>query len=796
MSIKPIGKGFLNYYTSATDGSGKEDGKLIVNGTLTGNDYNLGGKILTESANSTLTVVNASGSYVTMISTASPYYKSGTSRATGNIITDRSNYGEANFSTGTYYSKNVGTADSPVYAWFKNTATVTYVLNGGTLNGSQENHVETVTLTANGYTDMPVPSKPYYTFGGWFFDSDLSEPATSVYTSCTLYAKWNPIKYTVIYHIPDGFGSLTNGSFNGGETFNLPVLGNVTTEDGKTHYFNNWYLSGDFSGAPFSQVSAQNATGTEVHVYANFIDEITYTVLFETGDNVDVEVPFQKGTDITKFEVPDLAGQYNNNTSFAYEFIGWYTDSSFVNSFTSFEDMTIGSNNTFTLYAKWEAKGKLIIKNNSELEIAQNITIDNVALTLSAGKQTTLYFPIGKKISINHTLQNPVLTGGKGENTLTEHTPSLMLSGSDILSNEATTYTMSESSELTFSCTNVTYYKVTIKATRGAKGSDTDSINCLVKLTFPNGIESTYYELNGTNVNGKKGTSISVESKTYETSEEKIFYLTGGIYSCSYTKNKNETPEENITISEATSISKSSDNGTNTCLVEGTLITLADGSQKKVEDLNYDDKILVFNHETGKLEASSLLVSFHSEQTEPVETKVISLKFSNGNVVRIAWEHGFFDVELRKYIYIDEDNVNDYLGHSFYSSKFIDGSFVPQIVTLDSYTITTEKVRVFSPATVWHFNIFANDLLSMPADLDGVFGIFELDKNFKYDEEAMQADIEKYGLYTYDDWKDLIPFEIYEAIPFKYFKVAIGKGYITYDEIVRLYNTYILPYLK
>ena len=209
-SMPTGGRGYFNYYTSSTDGSGKQDGKLIINGTLTGNDYNLGGKILTESANSTLTVVNASGSYVTMIATNDPYYQSGTLRATGNIITDRSNYGEANFSTGTYYSKNVGTADSPVYAWFKNTATVTYVLNGGTLNGSQENHVETVTLTANGYTDMPVPSKPYYTFGGWFFDSDLSEPATSVYTSCTLYAKWNPIEYTVKYH----FASIEYGTLN------------------------------------------------------------------------------------------------------------------------------------------------------------------------------------------------------------------------------------------------------------------------------------------------------------------------------------------------------------------------------------------------------------------------------------------------------------------------------------------------------------------------------------------------------------------------------------------------------
>lgn len=777
-SMPTGGRGYFNYYTSSTDGSGKQDGKLIVNGTLTGNDYNLGGKILTESANSTLTVVNASGSYVTMIATSDPYYQSGTLRATGNIMTDRSNYGEANFSTGTYYSKNVGTADSPVYAWFKNTATVTYVLNGGTLNGSQENHVETVTLTANGYTDMPVPSKPYYTFGGWFFDSDLSEPATSVYTYCTLYAKWNPIKYTVIYHIPDGFGSLTNGSFNGGETFNLPVLGNVTTEDGKTHYFNNWYLSADFSGASVTQISAQNATGTEVHVYANFIDEITYTVLFETGGNVDVEVPFQKGTDITKFEVPDLAGQYNNDISFAYEFIGWYTDSSFVNSFTSFEDMTIGSNNTFTLYAKWEAKGKLIIKNNSDLDIDQNITIDNVALALSAGKQTTLYFPIGKKISINHTLQNPVLTGGKGENTLTEHTPSLMLGGSDILSNEATTYTMSESSELTFSCTDVTYYKVTFYLKRGSNGTGaqaTDSKNCSITLSL--GDNTKYYEYSNEEHISNYSNKITTQTTQAEETKTNYYYLKEGSYQYK-TTGDNDGSGTLIIPSDNQKIEVTTKNGE--CLVEGTLITLADGSQKKVEEITEKDTLLVFNHYTGKYDFAKVLFNDAERLTDYT---VINLYFSNGKIVKVVSEHGFFDLNENKYVYIDESNYADYIGHRFYSATWDGTTYVDSIVTLDRVVITQEFVRVYSPVTAYHMNYFTENMLSMPGGVSGIFNIFEYGKDLKFDEDLMQKDIETYGEFTYEDFKDLVSEEIFNSFQTRYFTVAIGKGNLTMEMI-------------
>ena len=53
-----------------------------------------------------------------------------------------------------------------------------------------------------------------------------------------------------------------------------------------------------------------------------------------------------------------------------------------------------------------------------------------------------------------------------------------------------------------------------------------------------------------------------------------------------------------------------------------------------------------------------------------------------------------------------------------------------------------------------------------------------------YDEEAMQADIEKYGLYTYEDFKGLMTEDLFNALPWKYFKIAVGKGMMTWDDIL------------
>ena len=56
----------------------------------------------------------------------------------------------------------------------------------------------------------------------------------------------------------------------------------------------------------------------------------------------------------------------------------------------------------------------------------------------------------------------------------------------------------------------------------------------------------------------------------------------------------------------------------------------------------------------------------------------------------------------------------------------------------------------------------------------------------------MAKDIETYGLYTYEDFAEYMPEEVYNMFPAQYFKVAVGKGYITFDEIVSLIERYLV----
>ena len=549
-SMPTGGRGFINYYTSATDGSGKQDGKLIVNGTLTGNDYNLGGNILTESENSTLTVFNASGSYVTMISYNDPYYKSGTLRAVGNIITGRDNYGEANFSTGTYYSKNVGTDDSPVYAWFKNTATVTYVLNGGTLNGSQENYIETVTFTANGYTNMPAPSKPYYEFGGWFFDSDLSETATSVYTSCTLYAKWNPIEYTVKYHFASSeYGTLNDEKLSGNE---IKALSNppkeLLTINGTTLAFSGWYLTSDYSGNSVSSVSAANADSSKIiNVYANFINaDTTYNVFFELNpegitDNTVGMIPLDfdkksvhKGEATEISSLVDILSIHNYNTDYKsnYYFSGWYLSTDETQTVITVLPSTISED--LTLYAKWEKKTSVTVR--SSIEVSLKTSDGQTEVAIGTGEEKLLYLYKGATLSLEDKKELHKNGFNSTKTVYTEH--SLILSETENGTNAAP-YSITNDITLYIRCDEVTYHQVdiTVRLGNSYKGWFGTYPPKAASVTINS---NSYYDINGE----KKTGNITLENSTEKAGDEKYLsvYLPIGTYTPSGSNTASITP--------------------------------------------------------------------------------------------------------------------------------------------------------------------------------------------------------------------------------------------------------------
>ncbi len=228
------------------------------------------------------------------------------------------------------------------------------------------------------------------------------------------------------------------------------------------------------------------------------------------------------------------------------------------------------------------------------------------------------------------------------------------------------------------------------------------------------------------------------------------------------------------------------------CITEGSLITLADGTQTAVENLTGNEELLVWDMYNGVFSSAPILFI---DSEELAEYDVINLEFSDGTNVEVIDEHAFFDLTLNKYVFLRED-ASQYIGHYFNKQTYdVSGNMVWIPVQLTNVTIEHQTTRVYSPVTYSHLCYYVNGMLSMPGNTESFINIFNVNPvTLMYDQESMQEDISTYGLYTYEEFNAIIsiPEEVFNAFNGQYLKIAIGKGLTTLDEIQSLLDRYIV----
>ena len=224
------------------------------------------------------------------------------------------------------------------------------------------------------------------------------------------------------------------------------------------------------------------------------------------------------------------------------------------------------------------------------------------------------------------------------------------------------------------------------------------------------------------------------------------------------------------------------------CVTPDTLITLADGTQVRVDSLTGNEELLVWNHETGKLDKAPVayIVDHNGVASE---REIIHLNFANGKTVKIIGEHVFFDATLNKYVAVNTENVDSFIGHTFVALGS-DGETVEKVELVSIEREITETT-VYEVVSYKHLTCFTEGILSTSAYLDPLLNTFDIDsESLAYDAESVQKDIETYGLYTYADFEGLISKEAFELYNAAYLKIAIGKGYITWDDVLEMIDIY------
>lgn len=135
-----------------------------------------------------------------------------------------------------------------------------------------------------------------------------------------------------------------------------------------------------------------------------------------------------------------------------------------------------------------------------------------------------------------------------------------------------------------------------------------------------------------------------------------------------------------------------------TCLTGDTLITLANGLQKRIDRLTLTDKILAYNPDTMSFEADD--ITYTDADCNKTFTEYDKWTFSDGTIVKTVHRHRFYNVERQAMAYMDEWNIGE---HAVKQNG--------ERIALVSHENVKEEVKHYTIFTK-HQNYFANGLLS------------------------------------------------------------------------------------
>ena len=566
---------------------------------------------------------------------------------------------------------------------------------------------------------------------------------------------------------------------------------NKDTTTTAAYWYVDYYKFTGNNGTPIQSAQQTfNSTGSSQSTPSgNFSTSIKYTVTYDANEGT-------CGQTVGYATSVSAAVTLPQATRSGYRLAGWYTAASGGTRVGGAGDSYTPSSN-ITLYAQWGKPCTVTYNANGGVCGTTSEKYTGTALTLPTPTREGYWFvgwydapEGGNKIGDAGMTYNPA-----GEITLYAHWQERVEYTVTYNANEGTCGTASatyQGTALTLptpSRTGYTFNGWYTAASGGTKIGDAGAgyipsanITLYAQWTV-NSYKITVTTSNATVsgvTNGQMveyGTSVTITVKFNESDNQSVTVdgtnvtLTDGKYTFTM-------PAKNITINATSS----------SCVATGTLITLADGSQVPVEDLTGEEMLLVWNLETGRYEAAPIVFVDSDAQTE---YEVISLVFSDGTDVEIIYEHGFFDVTTGEYVYLDAYNAADYIGHSFIKQGDLARN-TWETVELVDVVIETKVTTAYSPVTFGQLCYYVDGMLSMPGGIAGLFNIFEVDVDtMTYNAEMMAADIETYGLFTYEDFAAMIPEEAFYAFNGAWLKVAMGKGMLTWEDIEYMANRYV-----
>ncbi|MBR2341589.1 MAG: InlB B-repeat-containing protein [Clostridia bacterium] len=688
--------------------------------------------------------------------------------------------------------------------WYSKTKVISYNANGGTFATAPNTIEHTVD---GGYTiqesDLPTvtPTREHYTFDGWTLNGE--DPVGQVtYVNADLWANWKPkepyynINYVITSEFVDTTGITSTPTNPNPTEYHADFFERLVAPTWEEFKFDGWYLDEALTQkitaidgeALLEGVSEEDATANPLTLYGAWLDKnaVIYNITYVLNNDDDevANTPLEESVASTKadtyappsfYNPVDKTKTLNETTTYPKQFLGWYIIDEATGEEVLF-DKAQHLTSDITLYASWALKYHFILypSEGDPTSSSQKVTGKDVYLMESQ-------FPT--EINGYLTELKSTLTADNTNTGIANY-----FDGWTTVSGDATkkVETIATTNFVTFDNAELNPYNcltLNLYALWPKKGT--------VEIIANQGSSGDYPTFTITYVQNGSSTDIShnlkVESKTYE-----LYLLPDSTLSITNLKNTSTSSPpptvNNVKIESGKTYSYTiiGTDKSNTCLAAGTLITLADGSKKAVEDLRKGNMVMSFDHLTGQIVYRQVIIVVRTQSAYYKNTFV----FDDGTKLATINEHGIFDLNLNKYVNISHENYHEFIGHDFVAIDTQGNITTKKLVNVVSeYHDDGYKYDIVSEGTL---NYVAEDTLSVTHVLVDIINTFDFGDNLVYDSAKMQADIAFYGLYTYDEWEEYCGISVFDEYNIPIMKIGVEKGLYTKDYIISLINQFVL----
>lgn len=217
----------------------------------------------------------------------------------------------------------------------------------------------------------------------------------------------------------------------------------------------------------------------------------------------------------------------------------------------------------------------------------------------------------------------------------------------------------------------------------------------------------------------------------------------------------------------------------NWCLIEGTLVALADGTSIPIEEVTYDTLLKVWNYETGSVGAEYPAWI----EKAAVTTEYQLTKFDDGTELKTAGWHGVFDVDANAFVSIDSAEFG--IGSRIYKVNENDEL---EVVTVTSIEHVQEEVNYYHVVSSQYYNIIANSIITT----DGAVylsNLYGFDENIKWPAIREEIMSDPNNLYTFEDFEGIgLPRKMFDDLRVREAKYLAEK----YGISLEVFKWYLL----